>query len=68
LTGRQAGCIIRYKQKQRRLQEMETTLIIRTVTGKEMVITGKNYRFDENTNCHYLGAGSYPNEIVVEVK
>lgn len=47
---------------------METTIIIKMVIGKEMVITGKNYRFDEITNCHYLGAGSYPNEIVVEVK
>lgn len=46
------------------------TLSIKTVTGEEFEVTGKNYHTDihDNNLVHYLDGVSYPDEIVVGVQ
>ena len=43
-----------------------TEIKIKTVSGLEIKIKGNNYSFRDGV--HYLSGGSYPDEIVVEVK
>ena len=41
-------------------------LVIKTVTGKTITVTGK-VEYKAEYNCYYCAGGSYPAEIVIKI-